>query len=283
MKYADLHVHTVFSDGTYTPQELVSRALKARLAAVSVVDHDTVDGIPFLLEEARGHDLEIIPGIELSAEYEGLEVHILGYFIDYRNPVLLKALIELQRIRCERIYKIADKLKGVGVTLDPSRVFAIAGNGTVGRMHVARAMVEAGSVPTVSIAFQKFIGDGRPAHVLGFKHTPSEVVSLIKQSGGIPVLAHPYILRKDDIIAQLLLQGIMGIEVYYPEHSQGMTNYYLEYARHNGLLVTGGSDCHGAAKPDIKIGSVKIPYELVEKMKESCQRINVSKCHERRS
>ena len=269
MSYADLHVHTAYSDGTFTPAQLVEEGIRAGLSAVAVVDHDTVAGVPLVLEAARQTSLEIIPGIELSAEYEGIEIHILGYLLDYRNSILQEKLEYLKKNRVERIYKILDNLKKMGVALNPESVFAIAGGGTVGRLHIARALVQEKIVSSIFEAFQRYIGDRSPAYVLGFKFSPRQAIQVIKDAGGIPVLAHPYSLRNDDLIPTLIDAGLMGLEVYYPEHSQSMTNYYADIARKRFILLTGGSDCHGAAKPGVKIGAVKVPYELVENLKKA--------------
>ncbi|MFH1414058.1 MAG: PHP domain-containing protein [Candidatus Omnitrophota bacterium] len=268
MKFADLHLHTTFSDGSHTPEGLVSEAIRVGLSAIAIVDHDTVEGIAPALEVAKTGELEILSGIELSAEYNNTEVHILGYLIDYKNQELSYKLDTLKKNRVERIYKIAEKLKEeMDVSLRPELVFAIAGEGTVGRLHVARAMVKEGIVGSVSEAFQKYIGDKCPAYVAGFKLSPAQAIELIKKMEGIPVLAHPYTIGDDQIILKFIEYGLMGLEVYYPEHSQGMVNYYLNLVKKHSLLVTGGSDCHGIAKPQIKIGSNKIPYELVERLK----------------
>lgn len=269
VKFADLHLHTIFSDGTYTPQDLVRESVKCQLSAISVVDHDTTEGIEPVKEKAKAQNLEVIAGIELSAENEGLEVHILGYLIDYRNQQLIEKLKNLKENRIARIYKIVEKLKNIGVDLNPQAVFEISKHGTIGRLHVARAMLKEGKVHSVSEAFQKYIGDKCPAYVLGFKFSPLEAIRLIKDVRGIPVLAHPYSIHNDDLIIKLIDYGLMGLEAYYPEHSQSMINFYLGLAKKHNLLVTGGSDCHGDAKPEVRIGSLKVSYELVERLKEA--------------
>jgi len=269
MKFADLHLHTVFSDGTYTPQQLISESARVSLSAVAITDHDTVDGIPSAIEMAEKKNVEILAGIELTAEYEGIEIHILGYLIDYKARGLLEKLETLKKNRIERIYKMVDRLKGMGLTLSPQTIFDLSKEGTVGRLHVARAMVKERLVSSVPEAFQKYIGDKSPAYILGFRFSPAEAIELIKDAGGIPVLAHPYSLNNDEIILKFIDSGLMGLEVYYPEHSQAMINFYLDLAKKHNLLVTGGSDCHGNAKPGVKMGSIKIPYDLVERLKES--------------
>lgn len=269
MKFADLHLHTIFSDSTYTPQELIKEAGKKSLCAISVVDHDTVQGIEPTLECGKKNNIEVIPGLELTAEYEGWEIHILGYLIDYQNKKLLDTLEGLQQKRVERIYKITDKLRKIGLDLKAESVFALSGGGTVGRLHIARAMLKDGLISSIAEAFQKYIGDKGPAYVCGFRFSPGQAIQLIKDVSGVPVLAHPYSLNRDDLIPEFVKAGLMGLEVYYPEHTTAMTNRYLELAKKFNLLITGGSDCHGRAKPEVKIGSLKIPYELVEKLKEA--------------
>ncbi|MDD2689383.1 MAG: PHP domain-containing protein [Candidatus Omnitrophica bacterium] len=267
MKFADLHLHTVFSDGTYTPPSLVSECQRHGLSAISVTDHDTVKGIIAVTEIAKDKDIEVLPGIELTAEYEGREIHILGYLIDRENESLLKRLEILRENRIERAYKIIDKLKGLGVILKPEAVFELAKQGTMGRLHIARAMVKERITSSILEAFQKYIGDKCPAYVLDFKLSAEEAIKLIADSGGISVLAHPYTLNNDEVILKFIDYGLMGLEAYYPEHSQAMVNFYLDLAKKHNLLVTGGSDSHGEAKLQTKIGSIKIPYNLVEKLK----------------
>jgi len=276
MKTADLHLHTYFSDGTYTPEELVREALKTELAAIAVADHDTVEGIGPVLEAAKGTDLEVIPGIELTAEYEGSEIHILGYLLEYQNKALREKLTSLKVNRIERVHKILGKLRDADVQLDAEDVFALAGQGTVGRLHIARAMVSKGIVGSTQEAFQRYIGDKSPAYVCGFRYSPQQAIALIREYGGIAVLAHPYTVTRDELILQCIDWGLQGLEAYYPEHNQSLLNFYLRFAREHNLLVTGGSDCHGSAKPEAQIGSIKIPYLLVEKLKET-KRLNNAK------
>lgn len=269
MAFADLHLHTVFSDGTYTPGELIRKAAEKKLSAIAVVDHDTVLGIKPSIEAGRHWGVEVLAGIELSTEYENKELHILGYLIDYESETLLEKLDFLKSCRIERVYKITNKLKELGIDLAAEEVFELAKGGVPGRLHIARAMVDKGLVRSTFEAFKKYIGDNCPAYVAGFKLSPSEGIKLIKGCKGIPVLAHPYSIKQDELIPKLVECGLMGIEVYYPEHTQSMVNFYLRLAQEYNLLITGGSDCHGLAKPDIKIGLAKIPYELVEKLKQA--------------
>ncbi|MDD3345025.1 MAG: PHP domain-containing protein [Candidatus Omnitrophica bacterium] len=269
MKYADLHVHTLESDGTLSSEHLVRQSLAAGLSCVAITDHDTVNAIPQAVKAAHGTALEVIPGIELTSQYEGREVHILGYFLDCGNSALTGKLKLVQMNRLERVYKIVDNLKKEGLELCPQDVLDISGKSTVGRMHIARALVKKGYVKTTGEAFRRYIGDNSPAYVAGFKLAPSEAAGLIRGAGGVAVLAHPYILRNDDLIAELAACGVQGLEVYYPEHSQSMVNFYLGLAAKLKLLVTGGSDFHGSVKPEIKLGMIKIPVELVDKLRQA--------------
>lgn len=269
MKYCDLHLHTCFSDGTLTPQELVIKSKKAGLSCVAITDHDTTRAIAPAQEQAVESSIEVISGIELTAEHKGIEIHMLGYLLDHNAPALIERIKILDENRVERVHKITEKLRAIGVPLDADEVFKIAEGGTVGRLHIARALKQQGLVATLQEAFQKYIGDKGPAFVLGFRFSPEEAIDLIKRSGGVPVLAHPYLLRNDELIPEFVQYGLMGLEIYYPEHSQGMVNFYLDLAKKYGLLATGGSDYHGEVKPDVKIGCVKINYSLVEKLKEA--------------
>lgn len=265
--YADLHVHSLASDGTYSAEQLVKESVKRRLSAIAIVDHDTVEMIPEAILEAQGKDLEIIPGIELTAQYENQEIHILGYFVDYLNNLLLEKLKLVQQNRIERVNKIINNLSELGVKLNPETVFNISGRGTLGRMHIARALVKDGHVSSTAEAFRRYIGDKSPAYVLGFRLLPKDAIKIINDAGGVAVLAHPYMLHNDQMISEFIKDGLQGIEVYYPEHSQSMINFYLNLAKQAGLVVTGGSDFHGSAKPEIKLGLAKIPLDLVEKLR----------------
>ncbi|MFA6384748.1 MAG: PHP domain-containing protein [Candidatus Omnitrophota bacterium] len=275
MKSADLHLHTAFSDGTDAPDELIKKAVKSGLSAVAVTDHDSVDAIPAAIDAGIIQGIEVIPGIELTAEYEGLEVHILGYFIDYRNSALREKLEFLGHARIERIHGMVAKLQGLGVKIDAEKIFELSGKGVVGRLHVARVMVREGIISSTWEAFSKYIGNNGPAYVLGFKFSPQDACKLIRSAGGIPVLAHPYALRRDDLIPQLVKCGIRGLEVFYPEHTNAMRNKYIRICREYKLLSTGGSDYHGSAKPEVSLGSFKVPYELVDLLRDERNKASI--------
>jgi predicted metal-dependent phosphoesterase TrpH len=269
MKSADLHIHTYFSDSTFSPEEAVVAARKEDVSCISIVDHDTVSGIEPTLAAGVKEGVEVIPGIELSSEYQGIEVHILGYLIDFHNERLLSRLKQLSEVRVARIYEIVDKLKSLGVPLEADSVFSLSTQGTVGRLHVAEALVKSGAVANIREAFTKYIGEGCPGYVLGFRVSPQEAVQLILGAGGIPILAHPYMLHSEQIIMDMIGFGIKGLEVYYPEHTAKMVEKFEGFVQKYHLLATGGSDCHGSIKPHISVGSTRIPYGLVELLKEA--------------
>jgi len=267
---ADLHLHTIYSDSTYTPKQLVDAACASGLSCIALTDHDTIDGIAPCMEQAKGRGLEILPGIELTCEESGLEVHILGYLIDPGEAKLIRMMENLKKYRIQRIYKMVDKLKALGLKIEAESIFKLAGESScVSRLHLARAMLQQGLISSISEAFQRFIGDRGPAYVAGFPVSVKEAIELIKEAKGIPVLAHPYSLGGDGLIYKFIGYGLMGLEAYYPEHTKSKVKFYLEMAKEYKLLVTGGSDCHGDAKPAIRLGTFRVPYELVCELKKA--------------
>lgn len=275
MKYVDLHTHTYFSDGMLSPADLLDAAARVGLSAIAICDHDTTEAFTLLDERCIAHGgIEVVPGIELSAEHERTEVHMLGYYVDTENRLLQERLRQLRRNRIERVYRIIEKLKELGVALSPESVFSAASEGgTIGRMHIARAMVREGIVADIGAAFQRYIGDYAPAYVLGFRFSPVEAIQLIKDTGGIPVLAHPYLIRNDELVFALIKAGLMGLEVFYPEHSQSQTNFYRRLAEEHQLIMTGGSDYHGSAKPSVDLNCMKVPYDCLQRLKEARVRL----------
>lgn len=274
MEYADLHLHSTASDGTCPPGEVVRKFAEAGFSIISITDHDSVAGIDETVSEGNKLGIEVIPGIELSTIFEGREeIHILGYYIDWQSDKLNKTLngfINSRKIRAEKIIK---KLNNIGIKIDREKVFQLAGSEFIGRLHIARAMVKEGYVQSVSEAFtEKYIGRNGRAYVERFKMKPSKAIQLILELGGIPVLAHagmyewgPYIDEK--IIKEFVEHGLIGIEVFYPYHSELIKNYYLKMTRKFNLLVTGGSDYHGKGTGRNTIGEIKLPVFYVDKMK----------------
>jgi len=269
----DLHVHTTASDGSVTPEEVVKQALHLGLEAVAITDHDTIEGIEPALNAARPAGLEVIPGVELSTVYQDRQVHILGYFVDLHELDFLAQLTFLRSTRLERISRMVQKLKEMGFAITMGQVLAISGSGSVGRPHVARALIELGSVRTIADAFEKYIGKGCPAYVPRFKYAPAMAVRMIRAAGGVPVLAHPGISNCYDLLPGLVAEGLLGLEAYYPGHTWELTAFYCRQARDMGLFVTGGSDYHGPSHKDGgQLGAVTVPYKVVEEMKKCGKR-----------
>jgi hypothetical protein len=267
MKFADLHLHTQFSDGTFTPEELVLRAQNAGLACIALTDHDTVEGCARAAAACAAVKMEFIPGAELTAEHEDTEVHILGYFLDAQNQVLLDRIAKFQAVRQNRIREMVAALNKLGIPLKAEAVFALANCKSPGRPHVARALVKEKLIGNLDEAFEKYLKKGRPAWVPKTKMSALEGVELIHQAGGLAVMAHPGLNRTDEIIPGLVQAGLDGIECFHTKHSTVMTERYLEFAEKYKLLVTGGSDCHGFSKSKPLIGTVRLPYEHVQKLK----------------
>jgi len=265
--YADLHLHTHFSDGTYSPKQVVGQAQSHGLAAMALTDHDTVEGcMPAALacEEAG---IEFVPGTELTAEQEGNELHILGYFIDTQNSRLLNEIARFQGVRQNRIREMVARLQQLRVPLEVESVFALANCRAPGRPHVARALVQAGLCASLDEAFERFLKKNRPAWVPKFKMSAASAIELIHQAGGVAVLAHPGLNRSDEVIPGMAEAGLDGIECFHTKHSTATSEHYLEIADRFELLVTGGSDCHGLSKGKPLIGTIKVPYEHVIKLK----------------
>lgn len=267
MKRVDLHIHTVFSDSSLTPEEVVEQAVRAGLEAIAITDHDSTDGIEPALEHAKDHPIEIIPGVELATIFEGKEIHILGYFIDYKSRKFQDELRALKLGRVKRAKEIVTKLVEYGVPVSFEKVMEIAGSGVVARPHIAKAMMKDGLVSSYSEAFTRYIADGSPCCVAKKMLEYAGSIDLIKQAGGIPVLAHPKDERTVAHIPELMSCGLAGVEVWHPDHTPKFIDYLLNYARKNGLLVTGGSDCHGARRGKPSIGRFELSFQIVEDLK----------------
>ena len=265
--FADLHLHTHFSDGTYTPEELVEHAREKGLSAIALTDHDTVEGCTRAAAACENAGIEFIVGTELTADHQGTELHILGYFMDLENSLLLQEISKCQITRQERIREMVVRLNHSGVPLKADRVFAIANCQSPGRPHVARALVEDGYCSSMDEAFERFLKRSRCAWVPKRRISAAEAIELIHQAGGLAVLAHPGLNRTDDIIPPVVKAGLDGIECLHTKHSTTATERYLELADRYKLLVTGGSDCHGMSKGRPLIGTIKLPYQHVELLK----------------
>jgi hypothetical protein len=270
--FADLHLHTNFSDGTYTPEELVGHARRQGFAAIALTDHDTVEGCARAAAACQQAGIEFISGTELTAEQDGNELHILGYLMDTGNTRLLEEMGRFQSVRQNRIREMVARLNQIKVPLKEEAVFKLANCRAPGRPHVARALVAAGLCSSLDEAFERFLRKHRPAWVPKFKMSAAHAIELIHQSGGLAVMAHPGLNHNDEIIPAMVEAGLDGIECFHTKHSTAMSERYLEIADRFELLVTGGSDCHGMSKGKPLIGTVKLPYEHVEALKDAQHR-----------
>ena len=242
----DLHTHTTASDGTLPPEALVREAVRQGVRVLAVTDHDSTEGLPAALAEARRQPpLEIVPGLEINCDVPGAEVHVLGYCVDWEAAWFQAFLREQRAERRARVVRIAGRLAELGMPIDADEVLALVQEGAAGRPHVARVMVARGYVKSVREAFDRYLHAGGPAHVPRRRLTPAEAVGVIRRARGVPVLAHPGLADQDELVPGLVAAGLEGIESYYPEHSAARTAHYVDLCREHGLVATGGSDFHG--------------------------------------
>ena len=274
-KYIDLHTHSLKSDGSMTPAEVVREAKRAGLTAIALSDHDTVDGIEEAVAEGEKIGVEVIPAIEFSVISE-TETHILGYFIDINNPDLKKTLDEVVDLRIQRNYVTCKKLNELGFAITIEEVRALAPNNFVGRAHFARVLMDKGYTQSVKEGFDKYMSVGQYAYCEQQRLTAKEAIELIKKSGGLSFLAHPHLTKLDDNRIRMYLKelkgyGLDGLEGYYTDYTPEMQEKYQSMAKELGLTISGGTDFHAKMKPHISIGTglgnMKIPYSLLEEMK----------------
>ena len=266
----DLHLHSICSDGKDTPEELVEASLSAGYKTISITDHDTVEGVPRAIESAKGKPIEIIPGIELSSVDDSDDVHILGYYIDYEEPYFIKRIEFFKEKRRDRAEEIVKNLNKVGLDIKIDTVFRIAHGAPIGRPHIAEALLSEELIDTYGEAFFRYIGANGPAYVPKYMVKPAEAIELILKNGGIPVLAHPGIMDRDELIIELKECGLMGIEAIHPLHVPEKQLYYEKLANKYGLLITGGSDWHGRGRNRSfrkMINSRKVPHKTISEMK----------------
>ncbi len=260
-------MHSNASDGRCSPSQLVQKAASIGLRYISLADHDTVDGIPEALAAATDFpQLMVIPCVEISTDTSSGEVHVLGYFLDYRDRELGEHLRKFRESRQNRAQRMVAKLADMGIKVDWGRVKEIAGQGAIGRPHIAQAMLEKGHISTIKEAFIHYIGQGGPAYVERDKMTPAEAVDLILRARGLPVLAHPFtIIEPETMIANLIPAGLAGIEAYYGNSTPEEVHRFVNLAKRHNLIVTGGSDYHGLDDASEKMmGSVAVPLQCVE-------------------
>jgi len=268
----DLHSHTTASDGTLAPRELVRLAARHGVRVLAVTDHDSTAGLAEAMEEAkRLPPLEIVPGLEINCDVPGAEVHVLGYCVDWQATWFQEFLGAQREERRQRVYRIAVRLAELGMPIDPDAVFALVKEGSAGRPHVAQAMVDRGYVKSVREAFDRYLSTNGPANVPRKRFTPVEAVRVIRRARGVPVLAHPGLANRDELIPELVEAGLLGIEAFYPEHSSGQITAYREMCVRLGLIATGGSDFHGprvggARHPGVQPVPESAWYELRDRL-----------------
>jgi 3',5'-nucleoside bisphosphate phosphatase len=282
MSRLDLHLHTTHSDGSCTPTEVVNMAHHAGVTALAITDHDIMTGVTEAITAGQQCGIEIIPGVEISSLAGTSELHVLGYFLDQQDPDLLARLKTLRDARHRRNPQIIERLQTLGIDITYDEVRALAGSDSVGRPHIARALMDKRVVASAKEAFDRFLAEGKPAYVPRELPSPAEAICWIKAARGLAVLAHPTWVKVAeqslvDLVRQLKADGLDGVEVYYSTHAARQTREYLSLAQQLGLLVTGGSDFHGLTKPDIDVGigkgTLHIPISLLPKMKEAAGRL----------
>ncbi len=272
----DLHIHTIFSDGTYTPEEAVFQAKKLGLVAISITDHDSVAGLGSALVAGKSLGIEIVPGVEMSTDVGEDEIHILGYLLNWKKEDFLRQLEKFQAARANRNQKLLKKLDDLGMRVDYREVRKLAPKGVISRLHIARLMVEKGYVRSIGGAFEQWLNPGKPAYVQKMKVPPFKIIELLLKAEAIPVLAHPFLSHRDDLIPGLVKAGLKGIEVYHSAHNPQVVAHYQRIAQKYHLLITGGSDCHGEAKDKVLMGKVRVPETLLIDLKKAKEKIGYS-------
>jgi hypothetical protein len=282
----DLHIHSTASDGTLSPAEILALAQDLNLEAIAITDHDTIEGSKEAIRNGIPPSVKFITGVEISAapprsfSSSPGSLHILGYGIRLEDPLLNKTLKILQESRRNRNPHIIDRLNSLGFDLSLKEVINDVGEGQIGRPHIAQVMVKKKFVKSIAEAFDKYLGKGKPAYVDKYRIKCAESIAIIRDAGGIPVLAHPILLDYEsnevleNLVKDLTAMGLMGIEVYYSDNTPAHIAYYSELAKRFELLMTGGTDFHGSIKPNVKMGSGKgdlfVPYELYETLIKTC-------------
>lgn len=276
MRYIDLHVHSNASDGTFTPTEVVNLAIEKNLAAIALSDHDTVAGVPEAIQAAKGSDLEVIPATELSCYYQGIEIHILGLYVDYQNPDFLTELERLEQARFQRNLDMIDLFQKDGIDITLEELQSGNPDSIITRAHFARVLVQKGICKDKNTAFERYVGVGCPYYLPKPQVTPEQSLPLISKAGGIPILAHPMLYhlgypQVEELIQYLLPLGLKGLEAYHSSNYAAQSNKLRSLAIKYHLVVSGGSDFHGANKPDIDLGTgrggLRVTTHILEQLK----------------
>ncbi len=272
----DLHIHSLFSDGTYSPSEIVQMAKHRGISAVSITDHDTLSGTDEAIKAGKELNVEVISGIELSVNHNGTYLHILGYFMDHKNHELKEKIIKLQCARKERNLKIIAKLNSLGLLINNEEIQGVSKVGQTGRPHIAQVLRNKGYVRSINDAFKKYLKKDALAYVSRFVYSAEEAINMIRKAGGFAVLAHPAqidykLIVVSAIVDELVGMGLEGLEMYYPTHSKKTRRRLKKITSKHNLLLTGGSDYHGEIRQGTSLAggsNVFVPPELLEKMKQ---------------
>ena len=279
----DLHVHTIYSDGTFTPREAVELAASRGLDTIALTDHDTTNGLSEGMDAGEEIGVQVVPGVEFSTVYRGEGVHVLCYLMDPEDPDLSSELRRLQEDRLSRGERMVKRLRAMGYPITFARVREIAKGGNIVRPHVAQALVEAGVVPTVKDAFSdELIGAGGRAYVEKHALDPRDAVALIHRAGGACVLAHPGTWREvspvpDELIEELAAAGLDGLEASHPEHTPELQARYIEMAEGLGILWTGSSDCHGTRYDPVRLGMRTTRPDQFERLRERAEQLRAAR------
>jgi len=274
--YIDLHCHTVFSDGSFEPEEVVEMAYAAGVSVLAITDHDDVACYPRAKAVTDARGMRLLSGTELSAQHRGADVHILGYGFDPFDGELQERLAEYRETRMTRAERMVEKLQAVGVDVDFADIPKPADGGAIGRPHLAQHLVATGHVRDVQDAFDRYLASGKPAYVDKQYLTPKQACDVIRDAGGVPVIAHPKLCGAKNWLDELVEAGLGGVEVLHSSHSAADIRDYAALADHFGLVKTGGCDFHGAAKPDVEFGSVRTPLEWLGPLDDAIAAARVS-------
>lgn len=269
MKFADLHLHTCHSDGTGTPSEVVAKCKELGLSALAITDHDTTDGIPESVQSGIDLGIEVLAGTEITTVHEGLELHLLAYFINetWNDDCFQTILLDARTERHRRVTEFVARINARGVPLALEAVESIAQGASPGRPHIARALTEGGFTTSYEDAFYRFLRPGTKTFVERQKISAVDAIQLIRKIGGVSVVAHPGLSCTDAHIKSLAEHGLGGIEVWHPAHSEAQMQYFETFARELKILMTGGSDAHSLASPKSTIGKIKLPYIYIEELR----------------
>lgn len=273
MNGCDLHIHSNFSDSDADIESIFRQAKQKKLSCIAVTDHDTLDGVSLARVYGKKYGIELIEGLELSAEHKGAEVHILAYFVDSENPELKTELSRIRELRKERLVWMAEKLNLLGLNVDIEKLLLGIKGSIPTRLHLALYLLENGRVKTLRQAFQKYLSPGRPAYRARFKYSVEEAIKIIRKFGGLSFIAHPHMIPDQSWIEEFIALGVDGLETVYPTMSSAKRLRYQNTAVKFRRLQSGGSDAHGSYKEFIEVGEVTIPYSWVENMKKYLEKI----------